>query len=93
MEVNGKSIFEYGDVSTCSLHATKLYHTVEGGLVVTKDADLLKKLAYIRNFGISGFDTFAELGINGKNSEFHAAMGLANIPYIEGIWDWRTCNI
>lgn len=85
IEVNGKSIFEYGDISTCSLHATKLYHTVEGGLVVTKDPDLLKKVAYMRNFGISGFDSFAELGINGKNSEFHAAMGLVNLNYADEI--------
>lgn len=85
VEINGKSIFEYGAISTCSLHATKLYHSVEGGLVVTQDADLLKKLASIRNFGIAGFDTFENLGLNGKNSEFHAAMGLANIKYIEEI--------
>ncbi len=52
VEVNGKSIFEYGDISTCSLHATKLYHSIEGGLIVTKNPDLLKKLAYIRNFRI-----------------------------------------
>jgi dTDP-4-amino-4,6-dideoxygalactose transaminase len=89
VEVNGRSIFEYGDISTCSLHATKLYHSVEGGLIITKDADLLKKLAYIRNFGISGFDTFAELGLNGKNSEFHAAMGLANLKYIKEIHNRR----
>jgi dTDP-4-amino-4,6-dideoxygalactose transaminase len=89
VEVNGKSIFEYGDISICSLHATKLYHSVEGGLIITKDADLLKKLAYIRNFGISGFDTFAELGINCKNSEFHAAMGLVNLKYIKDIHDQR----
>ncbi|WP_333596647.1 DegT/DnrJ/EryC1/StrS family aminotransferase [Chryseobacterium flavum] len=85
VEINGKSIFEYGDVSTCSLHATKLYHTVEGGLIITKDAELLKKLAYIRNFGISDFDSFSELGLNGKNSEFHAAMGLTNLKYISEI--------
>lgn len=85
VEVNGKSIFEYGDISTCSLHATKLYHSVEGGLIITKDADLLKKLAYIRNFGFDGPEAFAELGINGKNSEFHAAMGLANLNHIEKI--------
>ena len=85
VSVNGKSIFEYGDISTCSLHATKLYHSVEGGLLFTKDAHLLKKLASIRNFGISGYDTFNELGINGKNSEFHAAMGLANLKYAEAI--------
>lgn len=85
VEVNGKSIFEYGDISTCSLHATKLYHSVEGGLLIAKDPALLKKLASIRNFGISGFDSFDELGLNGKNSEFHAAMGLANLKYIEEI--------
>ena len=85
VEIKGKSIFQYGDISTCSLHATKLYHSVEGGLVVTKDPNLLKKMAHIRNFGISGFDTFSELGINAKNSEFHAAMGLANLKYIDEI--------
>ena len=89
VKVNGKSIFEYGDISTCSLHATKLYHSVEGGLIITNSADLLKKMAYIRNFGISGFDSFSELGINGKNSEFHAAMGLVNLNYIEKIHNQR----
>ena len=85
VEVNGRSVFEYGDISTCSLHATKLYHSVEGGLVVTKDAALLKRLAYMRNFGFDGPESFADLGINGKNSEYHAAMGLANLKYLEMI--------
>ncbi|MFC4164718.1 DegT/DnrJ/EryC1/StrS family aminotransferase [Epilithonimonas zeae] len=85
VEINGKSIFEYGDISTCSLHATKLYHSIEGGLVITKNPELLKKLAYIRNFGFDGPENFAELGLNGKNSEFHAAMGLANLKYIDSI--------
>lgn len=89
VEINGKSIFEYGDISTCSLHATKLYHSIEGGLIITKNAGLLKKLAYIRNFGISGFDSFSELGLNGKNSEFHAAMGLVNLKYITKIHEKR----
>ena len=89
VKINGKSIFEYGDISICSLHATKLYHTIEGGLIITKDAVLSKKLKYIRNFGISGYDCFAELGINGKNSEFHAAMGLVNLQYIEAIHNKR----
>ena len=89
VEVNGKSIFEYGDISTCSLHATKLYHSVEGGLVVTKDATLLKRLAYMRNFGFDGPESFAELGINGKNSEYHAAMGLANLKYLDVILQKR----
>ena len=85
VRVDGKSIFEYGHISTCSLHATKLYHSVEGGLVTTNDAELLKRLASIRNFGFSGLVTFDELGINGKNSEFHAAMGLANLNHIQDI--------
>lgn len=89
VEVNGKSVFEYGDISTCSLHATKLYHSIEGGLIITKCPDLLKKMAYSRNFGISGFDSFAELGINGKNSEFHAAMGLVNLNYVKHINERR----
>lgn len=85
VEIEGKSIFEYGDIATCSLHATKLYHAIEGGLIFTKDSTLLKKLASIRNFGFNGPEAFAELGINGKNSEFHAAMGLANLDYIATI--------
>ncbi len=89
VKVNGKSIFEYGDISTCSLHATKLYHSIEGGLIITKEAELLKKLASIRNFGISGHHSFSELGLNGKNSEFHAAMGLVNLDYIEAIHNKR----
>ncbi|WP_294250939.1 DegT/DnrJ/EryC1/StrS aminotransferase family protein [uncultured Chryseobacterium sp.] len=89
VEVNGKSVFSYGDISTCSLHATKLYHSIEGGLVITKDPELLKKIAAIRNFGIASFDTFSDLGINGKNSEFHAAMGLANLSYIDDIHQKR----
>jgi dTDP-4-amino-4,6-dideoxygalactose transaminase len=85
VKINGKSIFEYGDVSTCSLHATKAYHSVEGGLVFAKDQDVLKKLKSMRNFGFAGHEAFDELGINGKNSEFHAAMGLANLGFINQI--------
>jgi dTDP-4-amino-4,6-dideoxygalactose transaminase len=89
VRVNSKSIFEYGDISICSLHATKLYHSIEGGLLFTKDAGLLKKLAYMRNFGFDGPEAFAELGINGKNSEFHAAMGLVNLDFMPEIHQKR----
>ena len=89
VKVNGESIFNFGDISTCSTHATKLYHTSEGGLVITNNADLLKKIAYMRNFGHDGPEKFQGLGINGKNSEFHAAMGLANLPYIKAIHEQR----
>jgi dTDP-4-amino-4,6-dideoxygalactose transaminase len=83
------SIFEYGDISTCSFHATKLFHTIEGGSVSTRDPELLKKLAYLRNFGHEGPEHFANLGINGKNSEFHAAMGLVNLPYADQLIEKR----
>ena len=89
VQINGRSIFEYGDISTCSLHATKLFHSVEGGLIITKERVLLKKLAFMRNFGFNGPEAFAELGINGKNSEYHAAMGLANLNHIDSIFKNR----
>lgn len=89
VKYKGSSIFNFGDISTCSLHATKLYHSGEGGLISSQDPGINKKLAFIRNFGFNGPEAFAELGINGKNSEFHAAMGLANFPYIDKILDRR----
>ncbi len=85
----GKSVFEYGDISTTSFHATKIFHTIEGGAVFTADPELLKKMAYMRNFGHNGPVDFAEIGINGKNSEFHAAMGLTNLKYIDTIFENR----
>ncbi len=87
--VNGKSIFEYGDVSTTSFHATKLFHTVEGGAVITKDASLLRRIALMKGFGHTSPITFEGIGINGKNSEFHAAMGLCNLKYIDSIREKR----
>ncbi|WP_026452230.1 DegT/DnrJ/EryC1/StrS family aminotransferase [Aequorivita capsosiphonis] len=89
VELYGRSIFEFGDISICSLHATKLYHSGEGGLIVTKNPIVLKKLTSMRNFGFAGTEAFNELGINGKNSEFHAAMGLANFPHIPKIHNQR----
>ena len=89
VQINGNSIFNYGDISTCSLHATKLFHSGEGGLIITKDPKLLKELAHMRNFGHDGPEKFHGLGINGKNSEFHAAMGIANLNYISDIHEKR----
>ena len=80
-----KSIFSYGDISTTSFHATKLFHTIEGGGVVTNCPELVKTMSLLRNFGHSGYDTFDNAGINGKNSEFHAAMGLVNLKHIDKI--------
>ncbi|WP_121809913.1 DegT/DnrJ/EryC1/StrS family aminotransferase [Mucilaginibacter kameinonensis] len=80
-----RSVFEYGDISVTSFHSTKLYHTIEGGAVFTQDPELLRTMALMRNFGYSGVDTFSEEGINAKNSEFHAAMGLCNLRHVDEI--------
>lgn len=80
-----KPVFDYGDVSTCSFHATKLFHTAEGGAMFTNDLELKHKLFYSHNFGHNGPLAFYGLGINGKMSELQAAMGLAVLPYIEEI--------
>jgi dTDP-4-amino-4,6-dideoxygalactose transaminase len=85
----GKSIFEFGDVTTTSFHATKLFHTIEGGAVFFKSKELMDVVGRMRNFGHDGFDKFRGVGINGKNSEFHAAMGLVNLKYISRILEGR----
>jgi len=89
VKYNGKSVFDYGDVSTCSFHATKLFHTGEGGAIFTKDDELKHKLFYSHNFGHNGPLAFHGLGINAKMSELQAAMGLAVLPYMEMIINER----
>jgi dTDP-4-amino-4,6-dideoxygalactose transaminase len=81
----GKSLYGYGDVCTTSFHATKLFHTVEGGAVIMQDAELTRKLSRMRNFGHDGPERFDGIGVNGKNSEFHALMGVINLRYIDEI--------
>lgn len=80
----GRSIFNYGNVSTCSFHATKVFHTGEGGCMVTGDPELAQQLLLFRQFGHIGEDYYT-MGINAKNSEMHAAMGLSNLKYIDEI--------
>ncbi|MEI4197906.1 DegT/DnrJ/EryC1/StrS family aminotransferase [Roseovarius sp. E0-M6] len=75
----GQSIAAMGDVSAFSLHATKLFNTVEGGLVTTRDTALAKRLGLARNFGIESEEIVSCVGINGKMSELHAAVGLLNL--------------
>jgi dTDP-4-amino-4,6-dideoxygalactose transaminase len=86
----GKSIFEYGDVTTCSFHATKLFHTGEGGAIFCKDPALFHQLYYSHNFGHDGPLAFHGLGINGKMSELQAAMGLAVLPHMPEILKGRS---
>lgn len=80
-----RSLLSYGDIATCSFHATKLFHTIEGGAVTTSNPDILKNMAMMRNFGHSSLTEFGGVGVNGKNSEIHAAMGLANLKYLDEI--------
>lgn len=81
----GNSILNYGDISTLSLHATKLFHTVEGGGVINNSGEKLTQIIKrLRNFGFEG-DHYDFAGINAKNSEFHAAMGLCNLKYVDEI--------
>ena len=81
----GQSIFNYGDVSTCSFHATKVFHTGEGGALFTNSLELYNTLFYHHNFGHDGPEKFQGLGINAKMSELQAAMGLAVLPYMNTI--------
>ncbi len=79
------SLVSYGDISILSFHATKIFHTVEGGAIITQDDELAHRISYMRNFGHKSAEEFWGVGINGKNSEFHAAMGLCNLKFIEEI--------
>lgn len=79
-----RSILSYGDVSTCSFHATKVFHTVEGGCIVTDDDALAQKLHFYRSFGHRN-DDYYSIGINAKNSELHAAMGLCVLPKVPAL--------
>lgn len=81
----GKSILEWGDASMVSLHATKLFHTVEGGFVVAKDPAVSEKIEWMRRFGHKGQTDFYGVGLNAKMSELHAAMGLATFSHIDPI--------
>lgn len=81
----GKSILNYGDITTLSFHATKLFHTIEGGALVINDDSLVEKARYLINFGIDGPDSVKELGTNAKMNEFEAAMGLAMLDHIDTV--------
>lgn len=83
-EYEGKSLLNYGDISVCSFHATKLFHTIEGGCIITNDKKVSDKVELIKRFG-HNYDDYRMLGINAKASEFQAAMGLCNLRYIDDI--------
>lgn len=86
---NGKSVLEYGDVSAVSLHATKILNCAEGGGCVANDIELVEKLERIRFFGHDNSKNVIEEGFNGKMTEVHAALGLANLKYFSDVLNDR----
>ena len=90
VKYKGKSIFDYGDVSTCSFHATKIFHTGEGGAIFCNNKHLFDKLFFYHNFGHDGPTEYHCIGINAKMSELNAAMGLSILKYCDKIISIRS---
>ena len=82
VEDEGGSVLRYGDISVVSLHATKVMNTFEGGMLVTKDEALKLKVDQIKNFGFTSEVSVEAEGINGKMSEFNAAVGLVQLRHL-----------
>ena len=83
VEINGKSILEYGDMSTLSFHATKVYNTLEGGALIVRDAETKKQIDFLKNFGFNGETSVVAPGINSKMDEVRAAYGLLNLKQVD----------
>lgn len=91
--INGKSLLSFGDITATSLHATKLLNTGEGGGCITGNMELDKKIKRIRFFGHSDDKTeIVEDGFNGKLTEIHAALGLANLNYYDAVLNDRKAK-
>lgn len=85
VKYKGKSVLNYGDISTLSFHATKLFHSIEGGALIINDDKLVEKARYLINFGIENSESIPHLGTNAKMNEFEAAMGLCMLDEIESV--------
>ncbi|MEZ9859212.1 DegT/DnrJ/EryC1/StrS family aminotransferase [Vibrio splendidus] len=84
-----KNVLNYGDISTLSFHATKIFHTIEGGAIITDSDELAEKVRSLINFGIKSSNDFLPIGTNAKMNEFEAAMGLCVLDEIGHIYDDR----
>lgn len=89
VQYKGKSVLSYGDAAICSFHATKLFHTIEGGAIILRERLVHEAAELIKRFGHHG-DEHHMLGINAKASEFQAAMGLCNLGHIDRIIKERS---
>ena len=81
--VDGMGVANFGDASMFSFHATKVFHTIEGGAITYKDEGLSKILDGLKNFGITGPESVEYVGGNAKMNEFQAAMGICNLRHVE----------
>ena len=89
VEVNGESILNAGDLSTLSFHATKVFNTIEGGAMVMHDAEMKKRIDYLKNFGFAGETTVVGPGINSKMDEVRSAYGLLNLKQVDAAIEAR----
>lgn len=81
--IDGRPVTDFGDATMLSFHATKLFHTAEGGAVVTRDASLKRRIDLLKNFGIQDESTVLMPGINGKMNELQAALGILTLRMVE----------
>ena len=89
VEVNGESILNAGDLSTLSFHATKVFNTIEGGAMVMHDAEMKKRIDYLKNFGFAGETEVVGPGINSKMDEIRSAYGLLNLQQVDAAIEAR----
>lgn len=89
----GRPLLTFGDASAISFHATKLFHTAEGGGLATNDDEIAHTASFMRNFGHRGQDEYWGLGINAKGSEIHAALGLTLLPLVPEIIEGRRVRV
>ena len=90
VNVGSKSVLSFGDASTLSFHATKVFHTVEGGAIVFREKQHLENAKRMINFGIASGKGVVETGINGKLSEYQSAVGLVNLANIHRVLEHRA---
>jgi dTDP-4-amino-4,6-dideoxygalactose transaminase len=83
VHVDGKGIGTFGDATMFSFHATKLFHTAEGGAIACADAALRHRIERLKNFGIAGQEEVEGIGLNGKMNELQAALGLAVLAHVD----------
>ncbi|PRX35680.1 dTDP-4-amino-4,6-dideoxygalactose transaminase [Orenia metallireducens] len=83
VEIDGKGVGNFGDVSMFSLHATKVFHSIEGGILTYNNNNYKEKFDLFKNFGITGPEKVEVVGLNAKMNEFQAAMGIVNLKYID----------